>query len=250
MIGTGGFGLLLMDHKLESIFQTVPTCVIKKKTNLEKIGHKVLRLSNTFEYNQLIYSEDEKFFSLLARSFRCQPWNIVMTTAVWLTSLRTGKPVGGTDRQFFVPRRISGTSERNHFQRSNPIFQLYFWKNLVQSVHFEKWVLIRSYKRLILEWSSHYTMAHRGRDTQYNDDSAVNLLRSVRQQVSYILSFVLDFNVINIISLSCCYFWLWSTHCMKFWGQIRLLLLNSLDMTPQLFCFLCRTLLKYYAWLI
>ena len=37
-------------------------------------------------------------------------------------------------------------------------------------------------------------MAFRGRD--YNEDSAANLLRSVRQQVSYIFVFSIGFNVI------------------------------------------------------
>ena len=37
-------------------------------------------------------------------------------------------------------------------------------------------------------------MAFRGRD--YNEDSAASLLRSVRQQVSYIFVLLIDFNVI------------------------------------------------------
>lgn len=41
-------------------------------------------------------------------------------------------------------------------------------------------------------------MDYRGHD--YNDDSAAKLLRSVRQQVSYIFVFLCEFSVIGITS--------------------------------------------------
>ena len=72
-LGQGGYSLHLMDHKLESISQTVPTCVILRNSNFEKIGHKVL-----FELNNWSSWKTKNSFPFWpeASGFEVNPWTL------------------------------------------------------------------------------------------------------------------------------------------------------------------------------
>lgn len=80
-------------------------------------------------------TRSEKFFAFVAKAvffrFADDAGNSVMATSAWLTSSRTRKPVGGSDRRVFAPRWISRTADLTFrvFRYFNPIFQLHFLKS-------------------------------------------------------------------------------------------------------------------------
>lgn len=63
------------------------------------------------------------------------------------------------------------------------------------------------------------SMAYRGRD--YNEDSAASLLRSVRQQVSYIFVVLIAFNVIWIITILLVDEDVWICGCCPYFGHFE-----------------------------
>lgn len=115
--------------------------------------------------------------------------NIVMATGD-LTDKLTRKPVGGSERQLFVTasENISfGTDSFEFFGTLIWLFGSTFENTFFKAEVKRHWLHFAGRSVLFCQSELVSMMAFRGRD--YSEDSAANLLRSVRQQVSYISSF-------------------------------------------------------------
>lgn len=127
----------------------------------------------------------------------CGRWiNIVMTTLLWLTSLTNLREKklwdGRTGGDALYPRRLVLREVILYdFGTLYPIFHFCFRSLKPQNTIFGERAFTSSQRRFLWELTRSM-MAYRRREL-YSEDSAANLLRSVRQQVSVDISDFLRF---------------------------------------------------------